>query len=137
MPKRTPSLVNVPGTARAATNIAAIAPSSARSAEPSSGSISFVSQAYAPDPQQGREDEEAPAQPGPGEVVGHQPGHLRDREHEDQVTRCFSSAVACSAAPLGGPGVLGARAGMMAAAVARSACGKPAEPVRGGRRRVR
>ena len=36
------------GTASAATNIAAIAPKTASRAEPSFGSISFVSQAYAP-----------------------------------------------------------------------------------------
>src|SRR5262245_27735546 len=47
-PNNTPSSPNTPGTARAATNIAISATSSAAPTRPSSGSTVFVSQAYAP-----------------------------------------------------------------------------------------
>ena len=77
---------NASGTQSAATSSAAIAANTATRTAPSSGSITLVSQAYAVHAHHSRrEDEHAPADAGPGRLVVHERGALREPEDEDEV----------------------------------------------------
>jgi len=85
-PNSTPSDPNTLGTARATTNIAAIAANIPARTSPSSGLEGVREPGVTrPRPPDRREDQQPATEAAPGEVARHELGDLGDREHDDEV----------------------------------------------------